>query len=88
MIDSAIRTFHIGVRVTLHSAVLDPQGGAILRGLHALGFDGIDEVHAGKYFSLTIHASDADAALAEARRAGERLLSNPVIETFALALEE
>jgi phosphoribosylformylglycinamidine synthase len=88
MPEAALATFRVGVRVTLHPAVLDPQGKAILHGLHALGFTGIAEVHAGKYFALTIRAASAEAALAEARRACERLLSNPVIETFALALEE
>lgn len=88
MADPAAPTFRIGVRVTLRAAVLDPQGNAILRGLHALGFTQIDGVHAGKYFALSIRAADADAALAEAHRACERLLSNPVIETFALALED
>jgi phosphoribosylformylglycinamidine synthase len=80
-------TYRIGVRVTLRPAVLDTQGKAILRGLHAMGFSAIHEIHAGKYFSLVVRATSAEAALAEARRACERLLSNPVIETLTLALE-
>ena len=80
--------YHIGVQVTLHAAVLDPQGLAVLRGLQALGFDAIEEVHAGTFFRLSVRAADADAAMAEARRACERLLTNPVIETFTLAIED
>ncbi len=80
--------FQVGVRVTLHAAVLDAQGQAILHGLHALGFPAIEEAHAGKFFRLAIRAPDADAALAEARRACERLLANPVIESYAVAIED
>ncbi|HWE61504.1 MAG TPA: phosphoribosylformylglycinamidine synthase subunit PurS [Chloroflexota bacterium] len=87
MTDQELPTFRVGVEVTLRPAVLDPQGTAILRGLHALGFIAIEEAHAGKFFRLIVRAVDADAALAEAQRACERLLSNPVIETFALHLE-
>lgn len=79
--------FQVGVRVTLHAAVLDPQGLAILHGLHALGFGAIEEVHAGKFFRLAVRAPGPDAALAEARRACERLLANPVIESYALEIE-
>jgi len=82
------RTFWVDVRVTLRPAVLDTQGQAILRGLHALGFSAIEEAHAGKSFRLLIRAPGADEALETARRACDRLLSNPVIETFSLALAD
>jgi phosphoribosylformylglycinamidine synthase PurS subunit len=88
MADTLTPSFRIGVRVTLRPAVLDPQGAAILRGLTALGFAEIAEVHAGKYFALLVKAVDREEALASARRACERLLANPVIETFTLAVEE
>jgi phosphoribosylformylglycinamidine synthase len=88
MAEAAARLYHVGVRVTLRPAVLDTQGSAILHGLHALAFPAIEEVHAGKYFRLAVRAADAEEALAVAGRACERLLANPVIETFALALED
>jgi phosphoribosylformylglycinamidine synthase subunit PurS len=82
------RAYAIGVTVTLRPAVLDTQGKAILRGLHALGFEAIEAIHAGKYFELSVRAASAEDALAQASRACERLLSNPVIETFSLALRD
>jgi phosphoribosylformylglycinamidine synthase len=81
------RVYHVGVQVTLRPAVLDTQGRAIVRGLHALEFPSIEEVHAGKFFRLAIRAIDEAEALATASRACERLLANPVIETFSVALE-
>jgi phosphoribosylformylglycinamidine synthase len=83
----ALPLYNVGVRVTLRPAVLDTQGQAILRGLHALEFASIEDVHAGKFFRLAIRAIDEEAAMAAARRACERLLANPVIETFTLSLE-
>ncbi len=77
--------YNIGVRVTLRPAVLDPQGQAILRGLHALEFPGIEDVQAGKFFRLAVRAATLDEALSIASDACERLLANPVIETFILA---
>ena len=79
--------FQVGVRVTLRPAVLDTQGQAILRGLRALEFSPIEDVRAGKFFRLTVRALNAEEALATAARACERLLANPVIETFDLALD-
>jgi phosphoribosylformylglycinamidine synthase subunit PurS len=79
--------FQVGVRVTLRAAVLDTQGQAILRGLHALEFTLIEDVRAGKFFRLTVRAANADDALATVSRACERLLANPVIETFDVALD-
>jgi phosphoribosylformylglycinamidine synthase len=78
----------VNVRVTLRAAVLDTQGKAILNGLHAMGFGSIAEIHAGKFFRLIIHAPDPTAALEIARAACERLLSNPVIETFSLEIAD
>ena len=79
--------FQVGVRVTLRPAVLDTQGQAILRGLHAMEFSAIEDVRAGKFFRLTVRAANADEALATASRACARLLANPVIETFDIALD-
>ncbi|HXT34421.1 MAG TPA: phosphoribosylformylglycinamidine synthase subunit PurS [Chloroflexota bacterium] len=83
--DQALYT--IGARVTLRPAVLDPQGQAILRGLHALDFPAIEDVQAGKYFRLSVRAANLDEALATASDACERLLANLVIERFVLTPE-
>ncbi|HVA88731.1 MAG TPA: phosphoribosylformylglycinamidine synthase subunit PurS [Chloroflexota bacterium] len=79
--------YRIGVRITLRPAVLDPQGQAIVRGLHALDFPAIEDVHAGKYFRLAVRAATLEDAMTTASDACERLLANPVIETFILTPE-
>ncbi|MBA2639674.1 MAG: phosphoribosylformylglycinamidine synthase subunit PurS [Nocardioidaceae bacterium] len=67
--------------------ILDPQGRAVHGALRRLGFDGVADVRQGKRFELTIDDVSHEA-LAEVRRIAETLLSNPVIESFAVRVED
>jgi phosphoribosylformylglycinamidine synthase len=75
------------VHVRLKDGVLDPQGAAIGRALAQLGFAGVAEVRQGKMIELRL--DDADRAQAEARVRAmcERLLANPVIETYTITID-
>lgn len=66
--------------------ILDPQGKAVHGALPRLGFDGILDVRQGKRFELEVDAAD-EATLAEITQIAETLLSNPVIEDFAVRVE-
>ncbi|MGC8469565.1 MAG: phosphoribosylformylglycinamidine synthase subunit PurS [Acetobacteraceae bacterium] len=70
------------VTVMLKEGVLDPQGIAIGRALHGLGFAGVGEVRAGKVIELELAASDPAQARAEAEEMARRLLANTVIESY------
>jgi phosphoribosylformylglycinamidine synthase subunit PurS len=76
------------VHVRLKDGVLDPQGAAIGRALAQLGFAGVREVRQGKMIELQL--DDADRADAEARVHAmcERLLANPVIETYTVTIDQ
>ena len=65
--------------VSLKSGVLDPQGKAIQHALSGLGFDGVDDVRAGKIFELDVADSTSDQAVDEMCR---KLLANTVIENY------
>ena len=65
--------------------ILDPQGQAIVRALPRLGVRGVRDVRQGKHFELEVD-DDVDAETLH-RIAGE-LLANPVIEDFALYVDE
>ena len=67
--------------------ILDPQGKAVHGALPRLGFDGIIDVRQGKRFELEVDEAD-EATLAEVREIAETLLSNPVIEDFAVRVDE
>ncbi|HJU57655.1 MAG TPA: phosphoribosylformylglycinamidine synthase subunit PurS [Actinomycetota bacterium] len=68
--------------VSLKEGLLDPQGKAVEGSLPALGWTNVSGVRVGRYVQLDVEAEGAAAAEDQVRRMAERLLSNPVIETF------
>jgi len=70
------------VVVSLKDGLLDPQGKAVEGSLPALGWTNVSGVRVGRYVQLDLEADGAEAAEDQVRRMAERLLSNPVIETF------
>ena len=65
--------------VTLKPGVLDPQGRAIQHALGSLGFDGVNDVRAGKLIEMDV-ADDTDDAAVD--RMCRQLLANTVIENY------
>jgi phosphoribosylformylglycinamidine synthase subunit PurS len=76
------------VFVTLKPSVFDPQGKTVTDALHTLGYSAVKDVRQGKYFELDIEATCPDEARALAEEAAEKLLSNPVIESFRIELAD
>lgn len=74
------------VHVTLKRGVLDPQGKAIEHALGTLGFDGVDNVRAGKVIELDLAETDADAAREKVKAMCVKLLANTVIEDYTIEL--
>lgn len=72
------------VEISLKPGLLDPQGKAIEGSLPALGWSNVSGVRVGKYVRLELEAADHDAAVAQVQEMSERLLSNPVIESFVI----
>jgi phosphoribosylformylglycinamidine synthase PurS subunit len=81
-------TFRARVVVRLDANVNDPQGNAVLAGLHSLGHGEVSAVRIGKVIELGLVASDAEAARERVERMCRELLANPTIETFEIAIEE
>ncbi|MEN2998253.1 MAG: phosphoribosylformylglycinamidine synthase subunit PurS [Brevinematia bacterium] len=67
------------VTVLLKDNVFDPQGSAILKVLHNLGYRGISDVRVGKVFYL-----ETDDSEDTVRKVSNEVLSNPVIERFEI----
>ncbi|GAA1047511.1 phosphoribosylformylglycinamidine synthase subunit PurS [Rothia amarae] len=70
----------IVVDVMLKPEILDPQGKAIANELPRIGLNEFTDVRQGKRFELTVEGEVTEELLAQARKAAEELLSNPVIE--------
>ena len=77
----------VKIFVSLKQGVLDPQGKAIERSLHTLGYREVREVRAGKYVELELDAPSRDAAELRIREICDRLLANPVIEDFRFEID-
>ena len=75
------------VHVTLKTSVNDPVGHTIHQGLRDLGFDSIAEVRSGKYFEIRLEAGSEVAARAAVDSMCDKLLANPVIESYSFDLE-
>ena len=73
--------------VTPKKSVLDPQGEAVRRAIHSLGFDAVSSARIGKYIELEITGTNADAIRKKLEEISGDLLSNPVVEDYVLQLE-
>lgn len=67
--------------------LLDPQGKAVTGSLHQLGMPGVQDVRIGKHITLQIEADNEAAAKAIAEDASKKLLANPVMEYFEIAVQ-
>jgi phosphoribosylformylglycinamidine synthase len=65
--------------------ILDPQGDAVGSALGHLGFD-VQDARVGKVIDLELEASDEAAAKAEVEQMCERLLANPLIESYEVEI--
>jgi len=75
------------VYVTLKPSILDPQGKTIAQALHTMGYDSITDVRQGKFFELDIEADSSDEARATVSEVAERVLANPVIESYRVEVD-
>jgi phosphoribosylformylglycinamidine synthase subunit PurS len=64
--------------------VNDPEGEAIRGGLNDLGYSETSRVRAGKRYEVTLAAADADRARKQVISMADRLLANPVIQTYEI----
>jgi phosphoribosylformylglycinamidine synthase PurS subunit len=71
------------VLVRPKEGILDPQGEAVESSLRQLGFP-VGDARVGRVIDLEVDASSADEARAEVERMCERLLANPLIESYEI----
>ena len=72
------------VNVRPKPGILDPQGRAVEGSLGHLGIDGVHDVRIGRRAELTVDAGDEATARAIVERLAAELLSNPLIEAYAI----
>jgi phosphoribosylformylglycinamidine synthase len=75
------------VLVRPKQGILDPQGQAVESSLRQLGFS-VEGARIGRVVDLEVDAADAAAARAQVEQMCERLLANPLIESYEIELAE
>jgi len=75
------------VFVTLKPSVFDPQGRTIAEALHSLGYRNVEDVRQGKYFELDLQTTEAADARKLAAEVADKVLANPVIESYRIEVE-
>ena len=76
------------VFVTLKPSVFDPQGRTIADALQSLGYQSVQDVRQGKYFELDRGAATGDEARRLASEVADKLLANPVIESYRVEVAD
>jgi phosphoribosylformylglycinamidine synthase subunit PurS len=71
------------VLVRPKQGILDPQGEAVESSLRQLGFP-VGDARVGRVIDLEVDAASEDEARAEVERMCERLLANPLIESYEI----
>ena len=76
------------VFVSLKPSVFDPQGRTIVDALQSMGYGAVRDVRQGKYFELELEADSVDEARKTASEVADRVLANPVIESYHVEVDE
>ena len=79
--------FTATVTVRLKRGVLDPEAETTKQALERLGFE-LDALRVADRFELDLKATDAGAAESRADEMAERLLANPTIHDYEVAVAE
>lgn len=79
-------TYTVQIKVMPLKDLLDPQGKAVLGGLHNLGLEQIQDVRIGKQIELKIEAESSELAASMAAEAATKLLANQVMEMFEVVV--
>jgi phosphoribosylformylglycinamidine synthase len=65
--------------------ILDPQGQAVGSSLRHLGFE-VEDARVGRLVDVELATEDREEALAQLEQMCARLLTNPLIESYSIAL--
>ena len=78
--------YTVAINVMPLKDLLDPQGKAVLGGLHNLGLSQVQDVRIGKRITLDVEAADEAATKKIAEEAATKLLANQVMEHFEISV--
>ncbi|MCY0888001.1 MAG: phosphoribosylformylglycinamidine synthase subunit PurS [Alicyclobacillaceae bacterium] len=81
-----MKEYRAEVHVWLKPSVFDPQGNAVEKAVAGLGHTGIRGMRVGKSMEFTVEADSKEAASKMVETVCDRVLCNPVMETYRYVL--
>ena len=75
------------IHVKLKDGVLDTQGNAVHHALNELGYQEVKGVNLGKYVEVKLDGLSQSEAEDRVREMCQKLLANPVIESYQFTLD-
>jgi phosphoribosylformylglycinamidine synthase len=72
------------VSIARKPGLSDPEGTTTKKALNDLGFEGVSHVSYGRSISVDIDAATLDDARSQVEAMCEKLLANPVMETYTI----
>jgi len=75
------------VTVFCKEAVFDPQGHTLAGSLRQVGFQSVKSARVGKIIEIDLNASSVADARQSVQSMCEKLLANPVIESFSFEIK-
>jgi phosphoribosylformylglycinamidine synthase len=78
------------VAVTYKEGIAEPQGATVQESLNSLGFKGLESIRIGKHIEINLDDSalSEDDARNQVKQMCEKLLANPVMESYRIKLEK
>ena len=76
------------VFVFYKDSVFDPQGNTLAHSLQRLGFNHVEDVRVGKIIDVQLKAYSIEDARRDLNKMCEKLLANPVIESYRFEIQE
>ena len=76
------------IRIQLKDSILDPQGQAVNHAIENLGYSSVSDVRMGKTIELSFKDITRVEAEKHTKEVTEKLLINPVIESYSFEIED
>lgn len=80
--------FEAHIDVMPLKALLDPQGKAVMHGLHNLSFKTVNNVRIGKHIFIELQAENKTEAEKMVKEMCQKMLINPVVEYYQFTIKE
>ncbi|WP_165006093.1 MULTISPECIES: phosphoribosylformylglycinamidine synthase subunit PurS [unclassified Enterococcus] len=79
--------YFVKVYVTYKDSVLDPQGEAVKKAVHRMGYQAIEDIRIGKYFEIRLEETE-EAVEDMIEAICDKLLANVNMETYRYEIEK